>query len=54
MFDYCGLVDKQCPYATKYKGYTHCGLQTGNQEQNKVIFMRQCPKENKKRRKKLW
>tara|TARA_R100000353_G_scaffold175743_2_gene146956 strand:+ start:716 stop:874 length:159 start_codon:yes stop_codon:yes gene_type:complete len=51
MFDYCGLKDKTCPYATRYKGYTHCGLEYGNKEQNKIIFMRGCPLDKKKGKK---
>ena len=49
MFAYCSMVGKKCPFATKEKGYTHCGIQKGNYEQPKVMYMRKCPrKEGKK------
>ena len=51
MFEYCALKDKKCcPYATTYKGHTHCGLQTGNQQQNKIMYMRKCPLDTKKKK----
>ena len=30
MFEYCPMVNKNCPYAATYKGEKHCGLKTGS------------------------
>lgn len=50
MFDYCSLVQKRCSYASKVKDITYCGLHTGNKEQNRVDYIKVCPKEKLKKR----
>lgn len=53
MFDYCSLVQKKCSYASKVKDITYCGLHTGNKEQNRVDYIKVCPKEKIKKRRQL-
>ncbi len=48
MFEYCPMVNKNCPYAATYKGEKHCGLKTGSLNENKIKNMKKCPKKDKK------
>jgi len=48
VFDYCGMIQKKCPFATRVGDFTHCGVMKGNFEQTKVIFMKKCPIKKKK------
>ena len=48
MFEYCPMVNKNCPYAATYKGEKHCGLKTGSLNGNKIKNMKKCPKKDKK------
>jgi|TARA_Y100001970_G_scaffold289536_1_gene420280 hypothetical protein len=48
MFEYCPMVNKNCPYAATYKGEKHCGLKTGSLYENKIKNMKKCPKKDKK------
>jgi len=48
MFEYCPMVNKDCPYAATYRGEKHCGLKTGSLHENNIKNMVECPKEKMK------
>ena len=48
MFEYCSLIQKKCSFAGKEKGITYCGLHTGLQIQNRIEYIKSCPKKNLK------
>ena len=52
MFEYCPMINAKCSFAAMRKEVLHCGLQTGNAEQTKVINMFKCPKDDIKKKSK--
>ena len=52
MFEYCPMIKAKCSFAAMRKEVLHCGLQTGNAEQTKVINMFKCPKDDIKKKSK--
>ena len=54
MFDYCSLIKANCSFAAKQKEITYCGLATGTQVETRVDYLKNCPKDKlKKKRKQL-
>ena len=54
MFDYCSLIKANCSFAAKQKELTYCGLATGTQVETRVDYLKNCPKDKlKKKRKQL-
>lgn len=54
MFDYCSLIKANCSFAAKQKKITYCGLATGTQVETRVDYLKNCPKDKlKKKRKQL-
>ena len=54
MFDYCSLIKANCSFAAKQKEITYCGLATGNKVETRVDYLKNCPKDKlKKKRKQL-
>ena len=50
MFDYCSKIKRCCPFACKQKELTYCGLHTGSMAQNRIDYMKHCPKDKLKKR----
>jgi|TARA_R110002167_G_scaffold358569_1_gene574687 hypothetical protein len=50
MFDYCSLVQKECPFAAKRGDLTYCGLHIGTMAENRVDYIRACPKDKLKKK----
>tara|TARA_R100000231_G_scaffold105233_3_gene77982 strand:+ start:209 stop:367 length:159 start_codon:yes stop_codon:yes gene_type:complete len=52
MFDYCSLIKAHCSFAAKEKELTYCGLATGNKVETRVDYLKSCPKEKLKKKRK--
>tara|TARA_R110000824_G_scaffold395554_1_gene596294 strand:+ start:1313 stop:1471 length:159 start_codon:yes stop_codon:yes gene_type:complete len=49
LFSYCTVKEKKCPFAGKYQGNVHCGLEKGGILETRVDNIRKCPWKPKKR-----
>ncbi len=52
MFDYCSLIKANCSFAAKQKELTYCGLATGTQVETRVDYLKNCPKDKLKKKRK--
>ena len=52
MFDYCSLIKANCSFAAKQKEITYCGLATGNKVETRVDYLKNCPKDKLKKKRK--
>ncbi len=49
MFEYCRIIDKNCPTNGRYKGQLYCGMAHGSLEENLISNLKECPKKVKRR-----
>jgi len=49
VFDFCSLMNKNCPFAGKVNKNTHCGLKYGSLYENNVAYMKSCPLKKRKK-----
>jgi len=52
MFDYCSLIKANCSFAAKQKELTYCGLATGTKVETRVDYLKNCPKDKLKKKRK--
>ena len=50
MFQYCTVIEHNCPFAGDTQGNQHCGIKTGELRETMLENIAKCPKKPKKKR----